>query len=363
MASRGVNKVILVGNLGQDPEVRYMPNGGAVANITLATSESWRDKQTGEMKEQTEWHRVVLFGRVAEIAAEYLRKGSQCYIEGRPGGARGREVSEYNVPEGWKLVPVEPTEEMWGGLARDLMMWLDFDNKTVEALRRHLTMLNVEWPKWMDAEEELKWPGVPSKGTRATLIYKAMLAAAPAAPVVQHSDDAAVDRFAAAMKEKLAAARAKGRAGWDDPNACPVETLAKLLISHLRKGNAGTFEDVANFAMMLHQRGADPRVLAEAAPAVQEPVGHELDGLAGDLLVAADLVRNKAVSSRLVEYSRHVAKLAYCTPAPDAVLVEALERASKVMWSAECNLDVEAQEIERVLTAYRAALAGKGGKA
>lgn len=83
MASRGVNKVILVGNLGQDPEVRYMPNGGAVANITLATSESWRDKATGEMKEQTEWHRVVLFGKLAEVASEYLRKGSQVYIEGR----------------------------------------------------------------------------------------------------------------------------------------------------------------------------------------------------------------------------------------------------------------------------------------
>lgn len=82
MASRGVNKVILVGNLGQDPEVRYMPNGGAVANITLATSETWRDKQTGEQKEKTEWHRVVLFGKLAEVAGEYLRKGSQVYIEG-----------------------------------------------------------------------------------------------------------------------------------------------------------------------------------------------------------------------------------------------------------------------------------------
>lgn len=83
MASRGVNKVILVGNLGADPEVRYMPNGGAVANITLATSETWRDKTTGEMKEQTEWHRVVLFGKLAEVAGEYLRKGSQVYIEGQ----------------------------------------------------------------------------------------------------------------------------------------------------------------------------------------------------------------------------------------------------------------------------------------
>lgn len=83
MASRGVNKVILVGNLGNDPEVRYMPSGGAVANLTLATSESWRDKQTGETKEKTEWHRVVLFGKLAEVAGEYLRKGSQIYIEGK----------------------------------------------------------------------------------------------------------------------------------------------------------------------------------------------------------------------------------------------------------------------------------------
>ncbi|MBF9001341.1 MULTISPECIES: single-stranded DNA-binding protein [Vibrio] len=83
MASRGVNKVILVGNLGTDPEVRYMPNGGAVANITVATSDSWRDKATGEQREKTEWHRVALFGKLAEVAGEYLRKGSQVYIEGQ----------------------------------------------------------------------------------------------------------------------------------------------------------------------------------------------------------------------------------------------------------------------------------------
>lgn len=83
MAQKGVNKVILVGHLGQDPEVRYTTSGAAVANITLATSESWRDKATGEQKEATEWHRVVLFGKLAEIAGEYLRKGSQVYIEGQ----------------------------------------------------------------------------------------------------------------------------------------------------------------------------------------------------------------------------------------------------------------------------------------
>ncbi|ATD08024.1 MULTISPECIES: single-stranded DNA-binding protein [Pseudoalteromonas] len=81
--ARGVNKVILVGNLGQDPEVRYMPNGNGVANISIATTDSWKDKNTGQLQERTEWHRVVLFGKLAEVAGEYLRKGSQVYIEGR----------------------------------------------------------------------------------------------------------------------------------------------------------------------------------------------------------------------------------------------------------------------------------------
>ncbi len=79
---RGVNKVILVGNLGKDPEVRYLPSGGAVANITIATSEAWRDKNTGQQQEQTEWHRVVFYGKLAEIAGEYLKKGSKIYLEG-----------------------------------------------------------------------------------------------------------------------------------------------------------------------------------------------------------------------------------------------------------------------------------------
>ncbi|QOL26068.1 single-stranded DNA-binding protein [Thalassotalea sp. LPB0316] len=83
MASRGINKVIIVGNLGQDPEVRFMPNGGAVANFTVATSETWKDKQTGEQKEKTEWHRIVIYQRLAEIAGEYLKKGSKVYLEGR----------------------------------------------------------------------------------------------------------------------------------------------------------------------------------------------------------------------------------------------------------------------------------------
>ena len=83
MASRGVNKVILVGNLGNDPDVRYMPNGNAVANISLATSDSWKDKNTGEQQERTEWHRVVFFNRLAEIVEQYVKKGSKLYVEGR----------------------------------------------------------------------------------------------------------------------------------------------------------------------------------------------------------------------------------------------------------------------------------------
>jgi len=81
--ARGINKVILIGNIGADPECRYTPNGTAVANVSLATSDSWKDKQTGQQRERTEWHRVVFFGRIAEVVTEYARKGSKLYIEGR----------------------------------------------------------------------------------------------------------------------------------------------------------------------------------------------------------------------------------------------------------------------------------------
>ncbi|WP_324284811.1 single-stranded DNA-binding protein SSB1 [Enterobacter ludwigii] len=115
MASKGVNKVILVGNLGQDPEVRYLPSGGAVCSMTLATSESWRDKATGEQKEQTEWHRVVLFGKLAEVAGEYLRKGSQVYIEGQ---LRTRKWTDQAGTEKYTtevVVNVGGTMQMLGG--------------------------------------------------------------------------------------------------------------------------------------------------------------------------------------------------------------------------------------------------------
>jgi single-strand DNA-binding protein len=81
--AKGINKVILIGNLGRDPEVRYMPSGAAVANLALATSDTWRDKQTGEQQERTEWHNLVFYGRLAEITGEYLKKGSKIYVEGR----------------------------------------------------------------------------------------------------------------------------------------------------------------------------------------------------------------------------------------------------------------------------------------
>ena len=107
--ARGVNKVILVGTCGQDPETRYMPNGNAVTNLSLATSEQWTDKQTGQKVEKTEWHRVSLFGKVAEIAGEYLRKGSQVYIEGK---LQTREWEK----DGIKLYTTEIIVDMQGTL-------------------------------------------------------------------------------------------------------------------------------------------------------------------------------------------------------------------------------------------------------
>lgn len=115
MASRGINKVVLIGHLGQDPEVRYMSGGSAVVNLSLATSESWRDKQTGEMKEHTEWHRVVLYGKLAEVAGEYLRKGSQIYIEGQ---LRTRKWQDQNGQERYStevVVGVHGAMQMLGG--------------------------------------------------------------------------------------------------------------------------------------------------------------------------------------------------------------------------------------------------------
>jgi single-strand DNA-binding protein len=110
--ARGVNKVILVGNLGADPETRAMPSGMTVANLRIATSESWRDKQSGEQQERTEWHRVALFGRLGEIAAEYLKKGSQVYIEG---SLRTRKWQDKQGNERYSTEIVANDMQMLGG--------------------------------------------------------------------------------------------------------------------------------------------------------------------------------------------------------------------------------------------------------
>lgn len=123
MASRGVNKVILIGNLGADPETRYMPSGGAVTNIRLATSETWRDKNTGDQQERTEWHRVVFFNKLAEIAAEYLRKGSQVYVEG---SLRTRKWQGQDGQDRYSTEIVANDMQMLGG--RGGSATADYDN-------------------------------------------------------------------------------------------------------------------------------------------------------------------------------------------------------------------------------------------
>jgi single-strand DNA-binding protein len=110
--ARGVNKVIIVGNLGADPETRAMPSGSTVANLRIATTENWKDRQTGEQQERTEWHRVVLFGRLGEVAAEYLRKGSQVYIEG---SLRTRKWTDKQGTERYSTEIVGNDMQMLGG--------------------------------------------------------------------------------------------------------------------------------------------------------------------------------------------------------------------------------------------------------
>lgn len=118
--ARGVNKVIIVGTLGNDPEVKYSASGSAIANLSVATSEQWKDKQTGEKKEQTEWHRVVIFGKLAEVAGEYLRKGSQVYIEGQ---LRTRKWTDSNGVDRYTTEIVIPqmggVMQMLGGKRED----------------------------------------------------------------------------------------------------------------------------------------------------------------------------------------------------------------------------------------------------
>ncbi len=129
MASKGINKVILIGNLGQEPEIRYMSNGNTVTNLNIATSEIWKDKNTKENKEKTEWHRVVLFGKLAEIAAEYLHKGSQIYIEG------SLQTRKWQDPKGYDryiteiIVNINGTMQMLGNKNYKKNFNKDINNK------------------------------------------------------------------------------------------------------------------------------------------------------------------------------------------------------------------------------------------
>jgi single-strand DNA-binding protein len=117
MAARGVNKVILIGNLGKDPEVRYMPSGGAVANVTVATNETWKDKQSGEQQERTEWHNVVFYNRLAEIVGEYLRKGSQVYLEG---SLRTKKWQDKSGNDRYTTEVIANEMQMLGGRGSDM---------------------------------------------------------------------------------------------------------------------------------------------------------------------------------------------------------------------------------------------------
>lgn len=144
MASRGVNKVILIGHLGQDPEVRYMPNGNAVVNMTLATSENWKDKNTGENKEKTEWHRIVLFGKLAEIAGEYLRKGSQVYIEG---SLQTRKWQDQNGLERYTteiIVNIGGTMQMLGSRNSNVQAMSTHDNNNTVMKAQKIDKVNFD---------------------------------------------------------------------------------------------------------------------------------------------------------------------------------------------------------------------------
>ncbi len=131
--ARGVNKVILVGNLGNEPETKYMPSGSAVTNISVATNESWKDKETGERVDRTEWHRVAMFNRLAEIAGEYLHKGSQVYIEGR---IRTRKWQDKDGQDRYTTEIIADQMQMLGGRGQASEMPDDFEKRPTPAARQ-----------------------------------------------------------------------------------------------------------------------------------------------------------------------------------------------------------------------------------
>ncbi len=131
--ARGVNKVILVGNLGNEPETKYMPSGSAVTNISVATNESWKDKETGERVDRTEWHRVAMFNRLAEIAGEYLHKGSQVYIEGR---IRTRKWQDKEGQDRYTTEIIADQMQMLGGRGQASDMPDNFEKRPAPAARQ-----------------------------------------------------------------------------------------------------------------------------------------------------------------------------------------------------------------------------------
>jgi|GEM_PF-6360166 len=233
------------------------------------------------------------------------------------------------VPEGWRLVPTEPTAIMR------------------EAF--HLSYARYE----------------DGRGECPDSQWKAMLRYAPAAPITQtaqqHPDDEAVDRFAAAMKVKLAAGRAKGRTGWDDPNVVSVEYLAEQLVEHLGKGNAGTFEDIGAFAMMLHQRDADPEMLAGVLGCVlPDLLPQDIQQLRGALQLAYPFVRE--ARTREARRRLHlIDKALKGVPQPEqSRLLEALEQyADDSNWCYD-TCSISRDIAKNALAAYRAALSAKG---
>lgn len=143
MANRGINKVILVGNLGQDPEVRYMQNGNVVANLSVATSESWKDKQTNETRDRTEWHRIVVFGKLAEIAGEYCKKGSQVYLEGQLQTRKWQDQSGQDRYTTEVVInPIGGTLHILGGR--------DSDNTSQQQAQQHKPQTSAQQNEFID---------------------------------------------------------------------------------------------------------------------------------------------------------------------------------------------------------------------
>ncbi|WP_343188185.1 single-stranded DNA-binding protein [Buchnera aphidicola (Ceratoglyphina bambusae)] len=153
MASKGVNKVILIGNLGQDPEVRYMTNGIAVANMNIATSETWKDKNTGEIREKTEWHKIVLFNKLAEIAREYLRKGSQVYIEGSLQTRKWQDQNNIDRYTTEVVVNIGGTMQMLGNRNSNSAVSSNFNNKDNDNIEKDKSIIKNNFNKKIDEKK------------------------------------------------------------------------------------------------------------------------------------------------------------------------------------------------------------------